>query len=401
MSSYFTALSGKGINSFVAAETKRLIDNDVEVNVKNEYSANIDAYDGETTVTGEEDFEDILKPLPNWNEMSLSEIQRTVYYHKKVGQNGVERLVPMTKDGEKIRLREDGWVENGIVVRESAKDGDSMGKNSWGNDDPESTLLSTMAKAANHLISWGYDVDTLDKEIQRLKSAVCVDNAHPIHDAEEYVEILILRKQEKIHALGKPVQKLLVSNFGKTEATRIWKQMKVELEKAAIDALGYTLDPDEVGLTCMTNSDELFNVRKEIVSNLMRDGEYIEDRFAKNGKRWESWLNTEDRPASVMVPLSIALKSIGGRLAKSAWVQLSKWVNAYFWGYLSGALFGNMNDAVKGTLTRYVKANLQMEALTVWAEDNHVDRQASNMMKTPINDVFKPTSEDYLWWNRE
>lgn len=400
MSIQFMAHVGRGISSFVAAETQRLIENDAIQN-NDVYAQNIDAFDSETTVTGEEDFEDILKPLPNWNEMSLADIQRTVYYHKRMGFNGVERLVPMTKDGEKIQVREDGWVLNGLVVRDSAKDGDSIGRNEWSNDEPEHGLLNTAAKAADHLLAWGYDLDNLDSEIERLKSAICVDNAHPIHDAEDYVEILILRKQEKIIATGKPVQKLLIANFGKAQAAKIWKEMKVEIEKAVVNALDYTLDPDQIGLICCTDSNELFEKRKAIAASLNRDGEWIEDRFAKGGKRWISWHDTEDRPASAMVVMNKALKSIGGKLSKSAWVQFTKFTNAYFWGWLNGSLRGEMNEAVKGTLTRYVKANLQMEALIVWAEDNHVDRQTVNLTKTPINDVFKPTSEDYLWWNRE
>jgi peroxiredoxin family protein len=394
MSSYFTALSGRGISAFVAAEAQRLIDTGACDMKKDVYGDNIDAYDGETQVGNSTDFEDMLRPLPNWETMSLEEIQRTVVYHKRQGIAGVERLFPMTKDGEKAVIV-DGWVLNGIVIKDSAKDGSSIGRNRWGNDEPEHSLINQQAKAAEHLYAWGINMTQLDKDIVILKAGMDSTNVHPIQDAKDFVEIYIMRRQEKIVASRKPVFRMLAMNFGNVKAKAIMKEIMAEIEKGVVEALSYTLDPEQSTLYVCQNSEELFNMRKGIVNNLVKTGEYVEGYLGR-----KQWVNLDENIPSAMRTVNHYLREIGGKLDKSAWILFNKMVQQYFWGWLNGALNGELNEAVAGTIERYVRTNLQMEALTVWAEDQHIDTNALKS-KTEAKDVFVKEDADYIWCSRE
>lgn len=395
MSATFIALSGKGIASFIAAETLRLTESGAfDKKNKDVYDSNIDSYDGETQVGNSEDFEDMLRPLPDWDKMDIAEIQRTVVYHKRQGIAGVERLFPMTKDGEKPVIDKNGWILNGLVIKDSARDGDSIGRNRWGNDEPESSLLNQQARASEHLTSWGINVEKLDKDIEILKAGMDISNVHPIQDAKDFVEIYIIRRQERIIASRKPVFRMLAMNFGKDQAKKIMKEVMAEIEKGVVEALSYTLDPEQSTLFVCQNSEELFNARKAIVNNLVKTGYYEENPMGR-----KVWINLDENIPSAMRVVNKYLRAIGGKLDKSAWILFNKMVQQYFWGWLNGALNGELNEAVAGTIERYVRTNLQMEALNIWAEDNHVDTNALKA-KTEAKDVFVPEECDYVWWSR-
>lgn len=394
MSSYFLALSGKGIRTYLAAEAKRLLASGACDVKKDVYGVSISAYDGETQVGGSSDFEDMLRPLPNWEEMSLEEIQRAVVYHKRLGVAGVERLLPMTKNGEKAEIV-DGWVVNGIVIKDSARDGSSIGRNRWGNDEPESSLLNQQARASELLTSWGINVEKLDKDIEILRAGMDITNVHPIQDAVDFVEIYIIRRQEKIIASRKPVFRMLAMNFGRVKARLIMAEIMAEIEKGVVEALSYTLDPEQSTLYVCQNSEELFSMRKGIVNNLVKTGEYVEGYLGR-----KQWVNLDENIPSAMRVVNRYLREIGGRLDKSAWILFAKMVQQYFWGWVGGALNGELAEAVAGTIERYVRTGLQMEALNIWAEDQHIDYTPIKS-KTAHEDVFVKEEFDYIWCSRE
>lgn len=324
------------------------------------------AYENNPTGIEEVEDKDVFKALPNWDEMDLEKILPYVSYHRKEVRAGVEFRVPL-KD-------EEGQI---IPVSKAGDGGEfTMWSQVSDKDDPETVALNRAARAEIMLLNWGYDLSVLRKDVEHLKAATCIGHLSPFQDGEEMIEILQLRQQEKEEKAAKAIRRWVINLFPgkKEEQKKFLRTIRNEVEK--VKAMG---EKDED-----ISSEEMFQIRSRLITHCTF-GAIMDD---KSGR----WLKEEGMPN---IPFALE-KHLGGRLTNDTKKMIGKYVSLSCWNSWRKA----MNEAVKGTLIRWIGSEIQMEVIKVLAENQSVDRQVENLIKTDIRDVFKKEQIDYMWENR-
>ena len=373
--------AGKGISKFLSRTFPILgslnFENNKESSSMLDYDNTLDLYVGtcSTDIIDNDQNEartDVLGDLPNWANMSLEDILPKVAYHKRTGKNGVSTLKPLEKENLFTG-------KNDIIPVKNASDGSEMGRNEWSGDDPETVIIKAMARDEAYLINWGFDLNTIQPLVEKMVACTDSSHTHPIKDAEDLIEYMLQKRQEKYTTRINALKKWLVTTFGRIDAQRIWNTIRVQVDV-------------EVSIN---QKEEGFDFDRACTSTfwLTRTGEKNEQ-----GK----WIKF-DSPMSLIVEELANKFGHGTRLEKSGWKIVSTGINARFWGSLTGALdLKPLSGALEGTIKRWCVSKIREEALKVWAENNHVDRQIADIgAKTPWFDRFRPEESDYAWWNRE
>jgi hypothetical protein len=261
-----------------------------------------------------------------------------------------------------------------------SKAGDGGEYTAWSqvsdSDDPETVALNRAARAEELLLNWGYDLTQLRLDIDKLKMATCIGHLSPFQDGEEMLEILMLRQQEKEEKAARAIRQWVVKLFQgkKEEQKKLLRAIRVEVEKAR--AMG----EKEEGMP----NEELFQIRSRLITHATF-GAVMDD---KSGR----WLKEEGMPN---IPFALE-RHIGGRLTNDTKKLIGRYVSLTCWNSWRKA----MNEAVRGTLVRWIGSELQAEVIKVLAENQHVDRVVENLIKTAIMDVFRKEQVDYMWENR-
>lgn len=324
------------------------------------------SYENNPTGVEEIEEEDVFRSLPKWEEMSLKDILPYVSYHRNTVRAGV-----IFKE---IMKDEEGKI---IPVSKAGDGGEYM---AWSQvsdkDDPETVALNRAARAEQLLINWGYDLSQLRLDVEKLKSATCVGHVSPFQDAEEMIEVLQRREEEKEEKAAKKVRQWVIALFPgkKEEQKKLLRVIRVELEKAK--AMG---EMDEE-----LSREEMFQIRSRLVTHCTF-GAVMDEQTGR-------WLKEDGMPN---IPGALE-KLLGGRLTSETKKMIGKYVSISCWR----AWRKEMNEAVKGTLIRWIGSLVQEEVIKVLAEDQSVDRQVENLMKTALTDVFRKEQADYMWENR-
>lgn len=320
------------------------------------------------------------RPLPDWSTMTLGEILPKVAYVKKVTKNGVTNRVPLLDDN------------GNFIPTRNAGDGGEYTK--WSEtergEDPSTVALNKAAKAEAMLLSWGYELGSysLDKEIgtgirrdiEILKSGISASNVHPFMDAEDVVEVIQIRIEEKEEKARVALRRWVIEALkGRPEQQKkLLKLVRNEFNKAMQD-----------GAECE------YEERARIVTHLSW-GAYPPAEGSNNGK----WISNPRMASAVRVIESFLTEADPLGFPVTLTSQVKRIIGNYATKFLWNGWRKPMNDAIKGTLLRWVSAELQIETLAVMAEDRHIDRQVGTF-RTDRTEIFRKETVDYMWDNRE
>lgn len=310
--------------------------------------------------------EDVFRSLPNWGEMDLKSILPYVSYHRNVVRAGV-----VFKEALKD--------EEGRIIPVS-KAGDGGEYVAWSQvsdkEDPETVALNRAVRAESLLLNWGYNLSQLRVDVERLKAATCIGHLAPFQDAEEIIEVLCLRELEKEEKAARRIRQWVVSVYPgkKEEQKKLLRAIRVEVEKAK--QMGQAVEE--------LSSEEMFQIRSRLVTHTIF-GAVMDDKTGQ-------WFKEEGMPN---IPFALE-RLLGGRLTPETKKMIGKYVSIACWR----AWRKETNEAVKGTLIRWIGSLVQEEVIKVLAENQSVDRQVEALTKTDLKDLFRKEQVDYLWENR-
>lgn len=302
--------------------------------------------------------EDLFRALPDWGSMTLEEILLSVCYVKSEAHEGIVIRTPMRDaDGNLIPVRKDPVYEP------------SMGKNTWGEESPSDVALNRAARAESLLMEWGYDVDKFLHDIEVACASQSVWEKSPFTSAEDILEAMTLREQEKLERDSLEFRRWLIRVFGKDTAKKVWKDVKATFYCAVQEAKEFAVDFDE---------------KCAVISILQWGGLYIDQKWEKaNGPH--IWSSVEKHLPT------------GGYVQNDTKKKFNSFFKRWFWAEVRTG----MSDAVKGTLLRWMGSLIQVALLEALAEDKHVDREAVNLMKTNWSDYFRKEDADWVWSSRD
>lgn len=359
----------------IAAELDKLTQPD-ELKPEMDYNDNPT---GVNVKEGRDSDEDVMGDLPDWGSMDLETIlSRCIYMKKEVRKDGRIIRVPLLqktvcKDGEEHLMP--------IPVRKIG-DGDEIGYNRWGKQEPEEMYLNQATRAATFLITWGQKdlVITIDEEINRLKTGlVTASTIHPFKDGEDIIQALTLTRRAMKRVYRSKVAKIeaakhaMVKLLGRKGAKEIWTKIVMDVELLAART-NWPEDGFEV-VSDLVNDVTKYFMQK--INDNLKGSQYIEGFGAVN---------------------------TGNGMTIEVYKQIAAGISTRSWMEITKSLTPNVEEpsALWGTATRYAGAMLALEMLKVLEDNNSVDRQTEAIVgeKTPMSEWFKKEDADWVWSNR-